>query len=111
MKNRDKKIGTFQGIDVYVVRASGQTYMDLVGYGCFWLGVEGNAAEELAKLKTALAGAKLRTRAEVDAEIVRVLRADVLKGISYDCLAGAFNAKYDTANVLRKLCAEETQDP
>ena len=57
------------------------------------------------------AGPPLRKRAEVDAEIVRVLRADVLKGSRDDCLAGGFIEKYDTANVLRKLCAEETQDP
>ena len=54
----------------------------------------------------ALACPTLRTRAEVDAEIVRVLRENVRSKPDWDdCLCD------DDGDTLRALCKEETQDP
>lgn len=108
MKKIGKQIGEFQGLPVYEAPGDGVAYMDLSGWdGRFYLQLDGSAEHQLREIKAELAKAKLRTRAEVDADIVRVLRAEVAKGHLYDCLA----LNCEPAPTLRALCAEETQDP
>lgn len=55
------------------------------------------------QMARAEAAPKLRTKAEVDAEIVAALRESVNEGTSYDCLKDNDNS---VALELRKLCAE-----